>query len=132
MLRNVNFDISAGQTVALVGTSGCGKSTIISMLLGFYPPDTGKILVDGVDMTELDADNFRSKIAYVTQEPELFSSSITDNIMYGASDATKEQVIQAAKDANAHDFISEFNEQYETIVGDKGSKISGGQVCPYM
>jgi ATP-binding cassette, subfamily B (MDR/TAP), member 1 len=127
VLNGINADIASGQTVAFVGPSGGGKSTIVAMLERFYEPLSGSIELDGINLKAYNVKYLRSLIGYVGQEPTLFATSIRGNIRYGNPDATEEQIIEAAKMANAHDFISAFSDGYDTQVGDKGSQLSGGQ-----
>lgn len=121
------LDVPAGSTVALVGESGSGKSTAIQLIERFYDPHTGSVTLDGVKLNNLDLEFLRSNIGLVAQEPVLFAGTIADNIRYGKPDATDEEVIEAAKMANADTFINSFPEAYETSVGDKGGQLSGGQ-----
>jgi ABC-type multidrug transport system fused ATPase/permease subunit len=127
ILKGMNVEIVPGQTVAFVGPSGGGKSTIVAMLERFYDPLSGSIELDGVDLKDYNVKYLRSLIGYVGQEPTLFATTIRGNIRYGNPEATEEQIVEAAKMANAHDFISAFTEGYDTQVGDKGSQLSGGQ-----
>ncbi|XP_057857951.2 ABC transporter B family member 19-like [Cryptomeria japonica] len=127
VLQNLNLLIPARKTLALVGGSGSGKSTIISLLERFYEPTQGQILVDGLDIKGLKTLWLRQQIGLVSQEPVLFSTSIKENILYGKEDANEEEVMAAAKASNAHDFITNFPERYETKVGEKGLQLSGGQ-----
>jgi ABC transporter fused permease/ATP-binding protein len=127
VLDGVSFDIKAGERIALVGPSGAGKSTIIQLLLSFYSPNDGTVLFDGVDARQLPLDHLRSQIAIVPQEVLLFGGSIRENIAYGKTDATGEEIELAAKQANAYEFIAGFPEGYDTLVGDRGIKLSGGQ-----
>jgi subfamily B ATP-binding cassette protein MsbA len=113
--------------VALVGASGAGKSTILSLLLRFYDPQQGRVLIDGNDLRELTLDSLREQIGIVTQESFLFHDSIYENIRFGRLDATKEEIESAARLAYAHDFIMAQPNGYETVVGDKGCLLSGGQ-----
>ncbi|CAF4167540.1 unnamed protein product, partial [Rotaria sordida] len=124
ILNKLSLKILSGKTVALVGTSGCGKSTIIQLIQRFYDPDEGEILLDGKDIKTLNVSWLRSHIGIVSQEPILFTGSIEDNIRFGKLNATDDEVQTAAKMANAHDFIMEFPENYKTLSGDK---LSGGQ-----
>jgi len=126
-LDGVTISVEAGKTSALVGPSGSGKSTISDLVLRFYDPDSGAISVDSVPLTEVDASHLRRKIAVVQQEPFLFSGTIEENIRYGKFDATQEEVEEAARMANAHDFISNLREGYQTECGYGGSRLSGGQ-----
>ena len=127
VLQDVNLRIEPDQTVALCGPSGAGKSTILNLLLRFYDPANGKVLLDGRDLRSIRRDSFRGRFALVQQETFLFNDSVLDNIRYGHSEATMEQVIAAAKAANAHGFISQLPRGYETKVGERGVRLSGGQ-----
>lgn len=128
-LDSFSLHIKEGERVALVGESGAGKSTISNLLLGFYHPNSGELLFDGVAAQKIDLDNIRKNIAVVEQEPSLFSGSIADNIRYAIPDrlVSNEEVIEAAKQANAHDFICALPKGYETDLGDRGMQLSGGQ-----
>jgi len=127
VLHGVNFNVQTGERVAIVGPSGGGKSTIFSLLLGFYQEHTGALKFDGKPISEIGLENLRSSIAVVPQEVLLFGGSIEENIAYGKPGASKEQIIDAAKQANAHTFITEFESGYDTTVGARGIKLSGGQ-----
>ncbi len=127
ILHDINFDVQPGQTVALVGPSGAGKSTIIKLLHRFFDASQGGIRLDGHDIRELDRESFLSQIALVPQETLLFGGTVKENILYGKLDASEEELIGAAKKANAHDFIMDLENGYETIVGEKGAKLSGGE-----
>ncbi|RCV34183.1 hypothetical protein SETIT_7G140300v2 [Setaria italica] len=127
VLDGVNLTISEGATVGLVGGSGSGKSTVISLLQRFYSPDSGEILLDGHDIGALNAEWLRSQIGLVSQEPVLFATSIRENILFGNEAASLKQVVVAAKMANAHDFITKLPHGYETNVGQFGTQLSGGQ-----
>jgi len=127
VFEGFNLTIQSGQTVALVGPSGGGKSTTVSLLERFYDPTSGSILLDGVDLKDLNVSWLRDQIGLVSQEPVLFARSIRENIAYGLPGATEEQIIAVSKAANAHDFISKFPQGYDTDVGDKGAQLSGGQ-----
>lgn len=126
-VEEITLEIEPGKKYALVGSSGAGKSTILSLLLRFYDPQEGRILVDGRDIRDYTQRSLREQIGSVTQETFLFHDTIYENIRYGRLDATKEQIIEASKFAYAHDFILAQAEGYETIVGDKGCLLSGGQ-----
>ena len=127
VLSHVSIDIPAGKSVALVGPSGGGKTTICSLLPRFYDVTGGKITVDGHDVRSLTLKSLRSQIGVVQQDVYLFSGSIRENIAYGKPDASEEEIIAAAKQANIHDFIMELPEQYDTFVGERGARLSGGQ-----
>jgi subfamily B ATP-binding cassette protein MsbA len=126
-LRDVSFHVRAGQVVAIVGPSGSGKSTIINLLARFYDPVAGEVLVDGRDIRHATVDSFRRQIGIVLQENVLFSGTLEDNLKYGKPDATREEIILAAKTANAHDFIVALPDGYSTVVGERGAQMSGGQ-----
>ncbi|XP_060519433.1 ATP-dependent translocase ABCB1-like isoform X2 [Cylas formicarius] len=127
ILKELDLDIEAGHTVALVGSSGCGKSTVLQLIQRFYDPDRGTVLLDGQDIRNLDLTWFRNLIGVVSQEPVLFGTTIEENIRYGNRDATEEDIINAAKKANAHNFIKMLPEGYKTLVGERGAQLSGGQ-----
>lgn len=127
ILQNFNLKIEAGKTVALVGPSGGGKSTTVSLLERFYDPLQGSIELDGTNIQDLNVTHLRRLIGYVGQEPTLFATTIAGNIRYGKPNATQDEIEQAAKLANAHAFISSFPDGYDTHVGDKGAQLSGGQ-----
>jgi ABC transporter fused permease/ATP-binding protein len=127
VLKNISFHVPHGSKVALVGQSGAGKSTIIQLLMRFYQPDTGKILIDGKDNQSYSISALRKHIGIVPQEVILFGGTILENIRYGKPDATEDEVVEAARQANALDFILSFPEQFDTIVGERGIKLSGGQ-----
>jgi ATP-binding cassette subfamily B protein len=127
VLKGIDMHIQAGQKVALVGGSGAGKSTIIQLLLQFYQVDKGQILVDGKDIYDYDLSKYRLNIATVPQEVILFGGTIRENILYGKPGATEEEIIRAARQANAWNFIQSFPDGLDTIVGDRGIKLSGGQ-----
>ncbi|MCB0410531.1 MAG: ABC transporter ATP-binding protein [Flavobacteriales bacterium] len=127
VLNEIDINIEKGKTIALVGESGGGKSTFADLLPRFYDVTSGSIEIDGVNIKDLKLDNLRSFIGVVTQESILFNDTIFNNISFGSENATKEQVIEAAKIANAHEFISQLENGYETNIGDRGSKLSGGQ-----
>jgi ATP-binding cassette subfamily B protein len=126
-LENVSFAVNAGSRVGISGTTGAGKSTLMSLLLRLYDPTTGSILLDGVDIREFALKDLRNQFAIVLQDPLLFSSSIGENIAYGKPDATAEQIVAAAKAANAHDFIERLPQGYATAVGERGVALSGGE-----
>ncbi|XP_066901664.1 ATP-dependent translocase ABCB1-like [Halyomorpha halys] len=128
VLKKLNLQIEAGKTVALVGDSGCGKSTIISLLERFYLPNGGKILIDGYDINDINLRYLRKQMGFVSQEPVLFDLTIKENIRYGCEEeVTMDKIIEAAKIANIHNFIMKLPQAYETLVGERGSKLSGGE-----
>ncbi|ADQ18331.1 ABC transporter related protein [Leadbetterella byssophila DSM 17132] len=126
ILKDISFTLNKGETVALVGASGGGKSTIADLLIRFYDVSSGKIKIDGVDIRDLSQSSLRSQMGVVTQEPMLFNDTIANNIAFGRV-VSEEEIIRAAKIANAHDFIMAQPEGYQTSVGDRGSRLSGGQ-----
>ena len=126
-LQNVSFEVLPGQTIAMVGASGAGKTTIIQMLLRFYDPDTGTVTIDGVDLKEMKRREFRSSIALVPQDPMIFATSVMENIKFGRPSATGEEVVSAAKAASAHSFICNLPDGYASFVGERGIMLSGGQ-----
>ncbi len=127
VLKDISFELNPGKSIALVGPSGSGKSTIASLIYQFYKPTQGSILLNENSISDLNLQEYRNHFAYVPQEVVLFGGSIYDNILYGNPYATHEQVIDAAKKANAFNFIDDFPEKFETLVGDRGMKLSGGQ-----
>ncbi len=127
VLKDINIEADSGQQIAIVGPSGAGKSTLISLLLRFYEPGAGQILFDGMPAQSIPLSQLRKQMALVPQDVLLFGGSIFENIAYGKEGATKEEIEEAARKANAHDFITSFPEGYETIVGERGIKLSGGQ-----
>jgi ATP-binding cassette, subfamily B, bacterial MsbA len=126
VLDNISFKIQKGKTIALVGTSGGGKSTIADLVPRFYDPSEGQILVDGVDIKHIKIQSLTKQIGIVTQESILFNDTVFNNITFG-SQATENQVIEAAKVANAHTFVSQLQDGYQTLIGDRGGRLSGGQ-----
>lgn len=127
VIRNVNLEIRAGEILALAGPSGAGKSTLFNLIPRFYDPAAGRICIDGHDLRSVTQKSLRQHMAIVPQDTLLFGGTIRENILYGRLDASEEEIIATAKDANAHDFIMEFPRQYETVVGERGAKLSGGQ-----
>lgn len=127
ILKGLSFEVEPNETVAIVGQTGSGKSTIIRLLSRFYEVDKGSISIDGVQVQDMGVKNLHYHIAQVLDEPFLFSISIKDNIAYGRPDASMDEIIQAAKAAEAHDFIEQTSEGYETVVGERGYTLSGGQ-----
>jgi ATP-binding cassette, subfamily B, bacterial len=126
-LREVSFEAHAGQSVAVVGQTGAGKTTLMSLLIRFYDPQGGRILIDGVDIRKLKLSSLREQISVVLQEPLLFSGTIAENIRYGKLDASMGEVIDAAQAANAHDFVSGIPDGYDTQLGERGAQLSGGE-----
>ena len=127
VLNNVSFDVKPGEMIAFVGPSGAGKSTVASLLPRFYDVTEGSITIDGQDIRQVTLNSLREQVGIVPQETVLFNGSVYDNILYGRLDATKEEVEAAAKAANAHNFIMELPQGYQTMLGDRGMNISGGQ-----
>jgi ABC-type multidrug transport system fused ATPase/permease subunit len=127
VLKDVTFNVSHGEQVALVGPSGAGKSTVTGLLLRFYEPDGGEILIDNKNISEYNLTELRSNMAIVPQEVLLFGGTIKENIEYGKPGATETEILKAAEQANALEFINSFPERLETIVGDRGIQLSGGQ-----
>jgi ATP-binding cassette, subfamily B, bacterial len=126
-LIDVSFEAVAGQHVAIIGPTGAGKTTILSLIMRFYDPDGGAVLLNGVDLRQIKLRSLREHIALVSQEPMLFAGTIGENILYGRPDASEAEAIEAAKAANAHDFISSLPEGYETVIGERGSQVSQGE-----
>jgi ATP-binding cassette, subfamily B, bacterial MsbA len=126
-LRNINLKIPKGKTIAIVGQSGSGKSTLVDMLPRFYDPTEGEITIDGIALTQLSISQLRNLMGIVTQDTVLFNDTVKNNIAFGMQNVTDEQVIQAAKVAHAHEFISSMEKGYETNIGDRGGKMSGGE-----
>jgi len=127
VLRDVALHVPAGSRVAIVGPTGAGKTTLLNLLVRFYDPQQGRVLIDGVDIRRLTLASLRSQIALVLQEPLLFAGSVAANIRYGRLDAGMDEVIAAAKAANAHDFIDRLPHGYETLLGERGAGLSGGE-----
>ncbi len=127
VIKDISLQARSGQQIAIVGPSGAGKSTLVGMLLRFYEPDKGSIMFDGMEATSIPLSQLRRQMALVPQDILLFGGTIYENIAYGKPDATREEVLNAAKQANAFDFISSFPEGFETVVGERGIKLSGGQ-----
>ena len=127
VLRDINLHVKPGEMIGLVGHSGAGKSTLINLICRFYTPDSGTLEIDGEDIKEIDLKDLRRQIGVVLQEPYLFSGTIAENIAYANPDASMDEIITAAKAANAHDFIIKFPDGYDTEVGERGSSLSGGE-----
>ena len=127
VLHNVNISIKEGQNVAIVGPSGGGKTTICNLIPRFYQISDGEITIDGTDIKEYTLASLRNNIGVVQQDVYLFSGSIRPNIAYGKQNATEEEIIEAAKKAGAHEFITELSDGYDTYIGERGIKLSGGQ-----
>ncbi|XP_030055624.1 ATP-dependent translocase ABCB1 isoform X2 [Microcaecilia unicolor] len=127
VLKGLNLKIQSGQTVALVGSSGCGKSTTVQLIQRFYDPESGEITVDGQDIRNLNIRYLREIIGVVSQEPVLFDTTIAENIRYGREDVTMEEIESASKEANAYNFIMELPNRFDTLVGERGTQLSGGQ-----
>jgi subfamily B ATP-binding cassette protein MsbA len=127
VLRDISLTIPAGTTLGIVGPSGAGKSTLVDLIPRFYHPTSGRITLDGIDLEDIYLPTLRSMVGVVTQEVILFNDTIAANISYGSPNASREKIIEAARTANAHDFISDFPEGYDTTVGERGTQLSGGQ-----
>jgi ABC-type multidrug transport system fused ATPase/permease subunit len=126
-LSDISFSAAPGDRVAIVGHTGAGKSTLMSLLIRFYDPSGGRIEIDGVDLRDLSLHSLRNQISVVLQEPLLFSGTIAENVRYGSLDATREEIEAATRAANAHDFVTRLPDRYETVLGEGGSHISGGE-----
>src|SRR5205814_8169367 len=127
VLRGITFEARPGEMVALVGLTGAGKTTLVSLIPRFYDASAGQVLVDGVDVRQYQLRSLRERIAIVLQEPVLFSGTIADNLRYGRLDATREEIEAAARAAHAHDFISRLPKAYDTPVAEAGGSLSGGE-----
>jgi ATP-binding cassette subfamily B protein len=127
VIKNLSLHIPAGKTIAIVGSTGSGKSTLVKLLLRLYEIQSGTITLDGIELRDLNFRDLRSCIGLVSQDVFLFHGTVAENIAYGSPDATEAEVIEAAKIAEAHDFIMQLPESYDTIVGERGQKLSGGQ-----
>ncbi len=127
VIKDVNLDIKKGEIIAVVGPSGTGKTTLINLIPRFYDPSKGSIKIDDIDLRDVTLKSLRNQIGIVTQEMLLFNDTVTVNIAYGGKNYSRESIIKAAKVANAHDFIMSFPRQYDTVVGERGFKISGGE-----
>ena len=127
VLNNISIKVSKGETVALVGKSGSGKSTIVNLLNRFYDDYEGKITIDGYDITKVKLTDLRNSISYVSQDPTLFNDTVRNNIAYGLGEVSDSEVFQAAREANAYEFITSLPDGFNTIIGDKGATLSGGE-----
>lgn len=127
VLQNISFRAAPGEMVALVGPTGVGKTTVISLIARFYEPLSGRITLDGIDLKDISLSSLRNQISIVLQDIFLFNGTVAENIAYGSKEATKEEIIQAAKTARAHEFIVEMPDGYDTVIGERGVKLSGGQ-----
>jgi ABC-type multidrug transport system fused ATPase/permease subunit len=127
VLCDLNLQINCGQRIGICGPTGCGKSTVVSLIARFYDPCSGRVLIDGKDITDFTIDGLRSQIGFVLQDTVLFYGSVQENIAYGRPDASAEEIIEAAKLANAHEFICRMPNGYDTLVGERGLTLSGGQ-----
>ena len=126
-INGTSFTVEPGEMIGLVGHSGAGKSTLINLVTRFYDPNEGEVLIDGHDSRDIDLKSLRGQIGVVLQDPFLFEGTVVDNIGYGKPDATRQEIIAAAKAANAHDFIVKFPDGYDTMVGERGTRVSGGE-----
>ncbi|MFN7014689.1 MAG: ABC transporter ATP-binding protein, partial [Bacteroidia bacterium] len=127
VLKNISFSAKRGEQIAIVGPSGAGKSTLVSLLFRFYDPQSGTIIIDGKNIKDYPLTYLRSQMAVVPQDVLLFGGTIKENIAYGKTNASFEEIVEAAKKANAHTFIESFPDKYDTLVGERGVKLSGGQ-----
>jgi subfamily B ATP-binding cassette protein MsbA len=127
VLHNINLTIQPGEALALVGPSGAGKTTLFNLIPRFYDPTEGRICFDDINIRDVTQASLREQIGIVPQDTQLFGGSVRENIIYGRLDASDEELIEAARAANAHEFISELPDGYDTIVGERGIKLSGGQ-----
>jgi len=125
ILNEVSFKLTAGEMLAITGSSGSGKTSIASLLMRFYEPSAGRITLDGTNIKDLDADWLRTQVGMVAQEPILFHASVFENVAYGKPESTHDEVIEACIQANAHRFILDLPDQYNTLVGERGASISG-------
>jgi ATP-binding cassette subfamily B protein len=127
VFENFSITIASGQRVGLVGLSGSGKSTFVNLVLRLFDPQSGKILIDGVDIRDMSQESLHDQISLIPQDPSLFHRTLLENIRYGRLEASDREVIEAAKKANAHEFIQQIREGYDSMVGERGVKLSGGQ-----
>jgi len=126
-LRGVDLDVEAGRTIAVVGPTGSGKTTLVMLLPRLYDPQEGSVAIDGVDLREVDLPSLRSQVGFVSDDPFLFSDTVRNNIAYARTDATQEEVEEAARRADIHDFIAGLPDGYDTLIGERGLTVSGGQ-----
>jgi subfamily B ATP-binding cassette protein MsbA len=126
-LSDVSFRVNKGETIAFVGPSGSGKTTLVKLLVGLYQPAIGNILYDGIDAKEINLDELREKIGFVTQDTQLFSGTIRENILFPRPDASAQRLEQAVKAAHVHEFTDRFEQGLDTLIGERGVKLSGGQ-----
>jgi ATP-binding cassette subfamily B protein len=127
IINDMSFHVRPGEMIGLVGPSGAGKTTVTNLIVRFYDVSAGRILIDGVDIRDLDIGVFRRQVGMVLQDPHLFHGTILENIRYGLSEATPQEVIRASRAANAHEFICKLPHGYDTIVGERGHTLSGGE-----
>jgi ABC-type multidrug transport system fused ATPase/permease subunit len=127
VLKGVNMKINCGERIGICGPTGCGKSTVVSLIPRFYDPLSGRILIDDTDISDYDVDGLRTQVGFVLQDTLLFYGSVAENIAYGKPGATKEEIMNAARLANAEEFISKMPHGYDTLVGERGVTLSGGQ-----
>jgi ATP-binding cassette subfamily B protein len=126
-LQDISFEAQPGQTVAIVGATGAGKSTLVHLIPRFYDPISGRVRIDGVDVRDLELGELRRSVGMIFQETVLFSATVSDNIAYGRPESTQAQIIAAARAAHAHDFITQLDKGYDTVIGERGVSLSGGQ-----
>jgi ABC-type multidrug transport system fused ATPase/permease subunit len=127
VLRDISFAVQPGQTVAIVGATGAGKSTLVHLIPRFYDSASGVIRIDGIDVRDVVLDDLRRAVGMIFQETVLFTATVSENIAYGRPEATPEQIVAAARAAHAHEFITQLPQGYETVVGERGVSLSGGQ-----
>ena len=127
MLDNISFEVNRGETVAIIGATGSGKSTLVNLIPRFYDAISGNVYVDGVNVKDWDTEALRERIGFVLQKSELFSGTVDENIRWGKDDATRDEIIEAAKVAQADEFISKMEDGYDSYVAEKGASLSGGQ-----
>ena len=127
VLKNISFEVKPGEMIGVVGRSGAGKSTLVNLICRFYDVDSGRIVIDGHDSRNICLESLRSQIGMVLQEPFLFNATVAENIAYGKGDASYGDIMAAAKSANAHDFIMRLPDGYNSVVGERGNKFSGGE-----